>query len=90
MVRRGPIARVEVSTDGGATWAAWLRPPTGRHYRGARVDPLVPHLAPPTAGTHQLWRAGWDLCSRTQPDVATFNPNGYFFDAAVKHLVTVA
>ena len=92
-----PIARVEVSTDGGATWSqARLRPSPGlgqgrrRPYDRARLDPLDPHVA--RAGPRRP-----TSCSpgpptsvgRTQPDVAAYNPNGYFFDAVVRHPVTV-
>ncbi len=86
-----PIARVEVSTDGGATWQrARLRPPTGRRTEGHGWTRWSHTWHRPTAGTHQLLARATDLRGRTQPDVATFNPNGYFFDAVVKHPVTVA
>lgn len=86
-----PIARVEVSTDGGATWAdAALesspprRSPTGHgwtrwSYRWVR----------PETGQHELLARATDELGRTQPDVAAYNPNGYFFDAVVRHPVSV-
>lgn len=54
---------------------------TGRSWSGA---------APPEPGRHELLARATDLHGRTQPDVAAFNPNGYFFDAVVRHPVTVA
>lgn len=93
-----PIAKVEVSADGGATWSpARLRPRPGRgeaHGRGRRT---AGHgwtqwswtWQAPEPGTHELRARATDVRGRTQPDVAVSNPGGYFFDAVVRHPVRV-
>ncbi len=43
----------------------------------------------PAYGTHELLARATDVAGRTQPDVAAWNDNGYFFDAVVRHPVTV-
>ena len=92
-----PIARVDVSTDGGATWSpARLRPEPGRIRGGGRRThghgwtQWAHTWRAPRPGAHTLLARATDLRGRTQPDVAAFNPNGYFFDAVVRHPVTVA
>ncbi|MGZ8619245.1 MAG: sulfite oxidase [Actinomycetota bacterium] len=69
----GPIARVEVSTDGGASWQdAELRPVLGEHaWRGW----TFPWEATP--GTHELACRATDATGATQPDEAEFNTGGY-------------
>ncbi|KRC56788.1 MULTISPECIES: molybdopterin-dependent oxidoreductase [unclassified Nocardioides] len=85
-----PIARVDVSTDGGTTWErARLRPAPGRRTEGHGWARWTHTWHAPRAGRHELLARATDLHGRTQPDVATFNPNGYFFDAVVRHPVTV-
>lgn len=82
----GAIARVDVSTDGGASWRpARLhdRPGTGTWTRWSLT------WKPDTAGdTHLLARAT-DTAGRTQPDTAVANTQGFLFDAVVRHPVTV-
>ncbi len=79
----GPIARVDVSVDGGATWQpAELSACTGWTqwsfaWPGAR------------AGEHVLMARATDVAGRTQPLVTPFNNEGYCFDAVVRHPVTV-
>jgi DMSO/TMAO reductase YedYZ molybdopterin-dependent catalytic subunit len=83
----GPIARVDVSLDGGATWrAADLHP--GDAQRGGWTRWSVPWHRP-AAGRHELLARATDVAGRTQPDVTPFNTGGYFFDAVVRHPVTV-
>ncbi|MFF7725328.1 sulfite oxidase [Streptomyces sp. NPDC008001] len=83
---RGGIRRVEVSTDGGASWrdarlhdaprpAGWVRWST-------RWQPQEPGPA------HLLARAT-DTAGHTQPAVSAFNEQGFFFDAVVRHPVRV-
>jgi hypothetical protein len=69
----GPIERVEVSTDGGASWQdAELRPALGEHaWRGW----TFPWEATP--GTHELACRATDAAGATQPDEAEFNTGGY-------------
>lgn len=86
-----PIARVDVSTDGGASWSpARLRPASGPRTEGHGWTRWAHTWHAPEPGRHELLARATDLDGRTQPDVATFNPNGYFFDAVVRHPVTVA
>jgi DMSO/TMAO reductase YedYZ molybdopterin-dependent catalytic subunit len=93
-----PIARVEVSTDGGASWSeARLRPsPRGLGGQGRRGGSSGHGWTcwshtwhAPAPGTYELLARATDERGRTQPDVATYNPNGYFFDAVVRHPVVV-
>jgi DMSO/TMAO reductase YedYZ molybdopterin-dependent catalytic subunit len=85
-----PIARVEVSTDGGTTWAgARLRPAPGPRTEGHGWTRWSHTWHAPEAGPHELLARATDLHGRTQPDVAAYNPNGYFFDAVVRHPVLV-
>lgn len=86
-----PIARVDVSTDGGTTWApARLRPTPGPRTEGHGWTRWEHTWHAPAAGRHELLARATDLHGRSQPDVAAYNPNGYFFDAVVRHPVTVA
>lgn len=84
-----PIARVDVSTDGGATWAeAGVHPsPGGPRQKGWSQWTHV--WRDPEPGPHVLLARATDALGRTQPDVAALNPNGYFFDAVVRHPVEV-
>ncbi len=43
----------------------------------------------PAYGAHELLARATDVAGRTQPAVAAWNDNGYFFDAVVRHPVTV-
>ncbi len=86
-----PIARVEVSTDGGTTWtAARLRPAPGPRAEGHGWTRWAHTWHTPEVGRHELLARATDLHGRTQPDVAAYNPNGYFFDAVVRHPVLVS
>jgi DMSO/TMAO reductase YedYZ molybdopterin-dependent catalytic subunit len=84
-----PIARVEISTDGGATWARAdldASRPTGSGHGWTR---WAYRWTAPRPGAHELLARATDTLGRTQPEVAAWNPNGYFFDAVVRHPVTV-
>lgn len=93
-----PIAWVDVSTDGGRRWTPariHRRPGAPGHGAGDRRtrghgwsqwSHVWRHPAP---GSHELLARATDVRGRTQPAVAAFNPNGYFFDAVVRHPVTV-
>lgn len=86
-----PIARVDVSTDGGATWSpARLRPAPGPRTEGHGWTRWAHTWHTPEPGRHDLLARATDLHGRSQPDVAAYNPNGYFFDAVVRHPVIVA
>lgn len=82
----GGVARVDVSTDGGATWRrADLhdRPRAGTWTRWS-----VAWRPTGRGATHLLARAT-DTAGRRQPDVSVPNTQGYLFDAVVRHPVTV-
>jgi DMSO/TMAO reductase YedYZ molybdopterin-dependent catalytic subunit len=82
----GAIEAVEVSTDAGQTWrpaeldgavrGGWTR----WHFAWPRPDP----------GAYVLMARATDERGRTQPLETPFNDNGYFFDAVVRHPVSVA
>ena len=73
------VARVDVSTDGGTTWAqADLLDDLGRWaWRQWRIDL---HLAP---GDHEVLVRAWDSSAATQPEdeAALWNPKGYVNNA---------
>ncbi|GAA3929031.1 sulfite oxidase [Actinomadura viridis] len=81
----GPVRRVEVSTDGGATWrTARLRGPE----RGWRRWETT--WRPDRPGPTALLARATDASGATQPDRAVFNTYGYLFGAVVRHPVLVA
>ncbi|GGZ94940.1 sulfite oxidase [Streptomyces bluensis] len=83
----GAVARVDVSTDDGASWR-----PARLHDR-PRADTWTRWSLPWTpetpGATHLLARAT-DTAGHTQPVTAVPNTQGYLFDALVRHPVTVA
>lgn len=81
----GPIRRVDVSVDGGATW----RPAKVGHARDQGWSQWSWTWSRPQAGAYELLARATDGAGRTQPAVTPVNPNGYFFDAVVRHPVTV-
>jgi DMSO/TMAO reductase YedYZ molybdopterin-dependent catalytic subunit len=82
----GSIRRVEVSTDGGATYRpAQLE---GPHLPRAWVRWRFP-FTPRTAGPGELRARAIDDHGRRQPDSVPFNTGGYLFWAVVKQPVTV-
>jgi DMSO/TMAO reductase YedYZ molybdopterin-dependent catalytic subunit len=81
----GPIARVDVSTDGGASWErAHLR--HGRHQAWTQWEHA---WSRPERGDHVVMARATDVAGRQQPLVTPYNDGGYFFDAVVRHPVTV-
>jgi DMSO/TMAO reductase YedYZ molybdopterin-dependent catalytic subunit len=82
----GPIERVEVSTDGGETFApAELGSPLGPHaWRGWRFAWDAP------AGEHLLRSRATDAAGNTQPLEAPWNLKGYSNNAAERITVVVA
>jgi sulfane dehydrogenase subunit SoxC len=83
---QGPIERVEVSTDGGATFApAALDGPLGPHaWRGWRFD----WDAPP--GEHVLSSRATDAAGNTQPLEVPWNLKGYANNAVERIRVVVS
>lgn len=82
----GPIKRVEVSLDGGASWRPAKLTDRRRAAGWSRWSVVWKR---PEAGEHTLLARATDVHGRTQPDVTPYNSNGYFFDAVVRHPVTI-
>ena len=82
----GPVDRVDVSTDGGASWrrARLLERPRPDTWTRWSVT-----WKPRTRGATRLLARATDTAGRTQPDVSVHNTQGYLFDAVVRHEVTV-
>ncbi len=78
------IAHVDVSTDGGREWhRARMSHPRSGWTRWSHS------WKRPSAGAHVLMARASDAARRTQPLTTPFNDGGYFFDAVVRHPVTV-
>jgi len=80
-----PIRRVEVSADGGVTWER-ARIERARQQGWTQWSWT---WSRPEIGSHELLARASDAAGRTQPSATPFNANGYFFDAVVRHPVTV-
>ncbi|WP_436520275.1 sulfite oxidase [Actinoplanes sp. HUAS TT8] len=82
----GPIRKVEVSTDGGATWrhARFTGPSWAGTWQRWELDWR------PGSGAYELLARATDVHGRTQPEVARYNTLGYLFDAVVRVPVTAA
>jgi DMSO/TMAO reductase YedYZ molybdopterin-dependent catalytic subunit len=81
-----PIKRVEVSTDGGATWRAARL--SGPNLPNAWVRWDFP-WEPARPGSYTLQARATDRSGLTQPLTVPFNTGGYLFWAVVQHPVTV-
>jgi DMSO/TMAO reductase YedYZ molybdopterin-dependent catalytic subunit len=95
-----PIRRVDVSLDGGASWQrADIRRSDRLRAGDTSWRGRGPHdqswtrwsvlWETPTPGAHVLMARATDARGRTQPLLASYNDAGYFFDAVVRHPVTV-
>jgi sulfane dehydrogenase subunit SoxC len=81
----GPVVRVEVSSDGGASW------------RDAELDGEAPEFAwrgwtyewPAEPGEHELCCRATDAAGNVQPDVAEWNLDGFCNNAVQRVPVTV-
>ncbi|KAA1423452.1 sulfite oxidase [Mumia zhuanghuii] len=82
-----PVVRVDVSTDGGASWD---RARITRHARGGGWAQWAYPWRPRSSGEHVLLARATDRAGRTQPATVPFNDNGYLFSAVVQHPVSVA
>ncbi|WP_411072662.1 sulfite oxidase [Streptomyces sp. cmx-4-25] len=81
-----PVRKVEVSTDGGARWRpAQLHDAPRRDGWVRWSAPWRPHRA----GQVTLLSRTTDAAGNVQPERAVHNTQGYLFDAAVRHPVTV-
>ena len=81
-----PVDRIQVSVDGGETWSA-ARPFRSGHRQAWTQWRYV--WKRPAVGDHELMARATDAAGRTQPLVTAYNANGYFFDAVVRHPVTI-
>jgi hypothetical protein len=83
--RAGPVARVEVSTDAGATWAdAQLAPEGPSHaWRGWTFGWGA------TPGTYELCSRATDVTGATQPTEPVWNVGGYTNNAVQRVPVVV-
>jgi DMSO/TMAO reductase YedYZ molybdopterin-dependent catalytic subunit len=82
----GRIARVEYSLDQGKTWqTAQLQDP---NIAGAWARWGFPWEAKP--GKYTLTVKATDTAGNTQPDSVPWNDQGYLYNAAIPHAVTVA
>jgi sulfane dehydrogenase subunit SoxC len=79
------IDKVEVSTDGGATWQ--LAALAERNIPKAWVEWALPWT--PQPGTYSLKARATDARGNTQPDTVPFNDQGYLYWAVVNHPITV-
>ncbi|UPK74816.1 molybdopterin-dependent oxidoreductase [Nocardioidaceae bacterium SCSIO 66511] len=80
------IARVEVSTDGGASWDG-VR--FERRHPNARWVRWSYDWRPRRSGRYELMARATDTAGRTQPMEVPYNDGGYLFWAVVRHPVTV-
>jgi DMSO/TMAO reductase YedYZ molybdopterin-dependent catalytic subunit len=83
----GRISRVSVSLDGGASWRPAVLDRRSREDEGWTQWSV--RWGDPRRGRHELLARATDEQGRTQPLVAAFNTQGYFFDAVVRHPVQV-
>ncbi|WP_441249044.1 sulfite oxidase [Kitasatospora sp. McL0602] len=83
----GAVRKVEISTDGGASWRpAHLRDePRADTWTRWSYD-----WRPEHPGPYELRARATDRRGNTQPDTAVLNREGYLFGAVVAHPVTVA
>ncbi len=83
----GSIKKVDVSVDGGATWA-----PASLH--GANIANAWGRWnftwTPPAPGNYTLRARATDTAGNVQPASVPFNDGGYLFGAIVQHPVVVA
>lgn len=82
---QGKIARVEISTDGGGTWAQAVL--GARNVPQAWVQWELPWEATP--GSHKLQARAYDTRGNAQPTSVPFNDQGYLYWAVVNHPITV-
>jgi hypothetical protein len=81
------IVKVEISTDGGATWS----PATLGHDRSHYAWRLWSYeWKPGRAGNYVIQSRATDSLGRTQPATAVWNPSGYLYNAVDQVNVHVA
>ncbi|MGP3970117.1 sulfite oxidase [Streptomyces sp. 6N223] len=82
----GGITRVEISTDGGATWHPARLYDAPREHGWARWSA---EWTPPAPGSAELLARASDTSGAIQPERTVFNEQGYLFGAVVRHPVTI-
>jgi DMSO/TMAO reductase YedYZ molybdopterin-dependent catalytic subunit len=82
----GEIARVDISTDGGASWQR-TRLGRDREPYAWRAFEYEWRAAP--AGTHTVISRATDSRGRTQPETPRWNPSGYLWNAPDRVAITV-
>jgi sulfane dehydrogenase subunit SoxC len=82
---RAPVARVEVSTDGGASW----QPASLGQARSPWAWVAWSYAWDATAGDHELCSRATDEAGNTQPLAAAWNAGGYANNAVQRVPVTV-
>jgi DMSO/TMAO reductase YedYZ molybdopterin-dependent catalytic subunit len=84
---RAPIAKVEVSTDGGSSWHAAAVHGADRPHAWQQWSF---DWTPRRPGNRTLIARATDRHGEVQPDAVPYNTGGYQFWATVRHPVTVA
>jgi sulfite oxidase len=81
-----PIAKVEVSTDGGQSWksARLIGKPTKYGWR------IWQHDWKATEGTYTLKSRATNMAGQTQPLAEEWNPNGYLWNVAQPVAITIS
>jgi hypothetical protein len=80
------IVKVEVSTDGGATWT----PAFLGHEQARYAWRLWSYERQAKSGDYVILSRATDSAGRTQPATSVWNPSGYFYNAADQVNIHVA
>lgn len=80
------IAKVEISTDGGASW----KPATLGQEKARYAWRLWHHELAAKAGDYSILSRATDSQGRVQPDAAVWNPSGYLYNAIDQVKIHVA
>lgn len=83
----GSIKEVDISVDGGNTWAQATLHGANLKNAWARWNFS---WTPPAAGSYTLRARATDSAGNTQPATVPFNDGGYLFGAIVQHPVVAA
>lgn len=81
------VKRVDISTDGGATWRATRLGSQQSRYAWRLWDFV---WTAPNAGEYIIMSRATDDKGRTQPEAAAWNPSGYLYNAIDKVKIHVA
>jgi hypothetical protein len=81
-----PVAKVEISEDGGKSWNAAKLAGAGTKYGFSRFT----YAWKATEGRHSLIARATDAAGRAQPLQEDWNPSGYLWNVAQPRTVTVS